>query len=105
MAERLSDRNRVEIITERLEGDLWRVSIVAYDYLGELSVICGLLFAYGLSIVDGHVFTYEPQIADGRWPMADSRWQMADGRGSSAQGRQLAEAVGHSPQLAALRDR
>lgn len=60
MAERLSDRNPVELAVERLADADWRVTIVAYDYLGELSVICGLLFAYGLSIMDGHVFTYEP---------------------------------------------
>jgi glutamate-ammonia-ligase adenylyltransferase len=35
------------------------VTIVAYDYAGELSIICGLLFVYGLSIHDGHVFTYQ----------------------------------------------
>jgi glutamate-ammonia-ligase adenylyltransferase len=38
----------------------WRVTIVGYDYPGELSLICGLLFAYGFSIVDGSAFTYEP---------------------------------------------
>jgi glutamate-ammonia-ligase adenylyltransferase len=37
----------------------WRVTIVAYDYAGELSLICGLLFVYGFSIQNGDVFTYE----------------------------------------------
>lgn len=39
----------------------WRVTIVAYDYLGELSLICGLFFLYRMDIQDGLIFTYEPQ--------------------------------------------
>ena len=64
LAARLDERNPVEIAAEHLEEGYWRVTIVAYDYLGELSLICGLLFAYGFSIVDGHVFTYEAVPAD-----------------------------------------
>jgi len=41
MAGLISDRNPVEVFAENLESDWWRVTIVAYDYLGELSVICG----------------------------------------------------------------
>jgi glutamate-ammonia-ligase adenylyltransferase len=37
----------------------WQVSVVAYDYLGELSLICGLMFMYGLDIQSGAIFTYE----------------------------------------------
>ena len=59
LAARLSDRNPVELAAEHIEEGYWRVTIVAHDYLGELSLICGLLFAHGLSIVDGHVYTYE----------------------------------------------
>jgi [glutamine synthetase] adenylyltransferase / [glutamine synthetase]-adenylyl-L-tyrosine phosphorylase len=59
LAARLNDRNPVEIAAEHIEEGYWRVTIVAHDYLGELSLICGLLFAHGLSIVDGHVYTYE----------------------------------------------
>ena len=68
LAARLNDRNPVEVAAEHIEEGYWRVTIVAYDYLGELSVICGLLFAHGFSIVDGHVFTYEAgrRQADGR---------------------------------------
>lgn len=43
-----------------LEDGTWRVTIVAYDYPGELSIICGLLFVYGFNILDGNAFTYEP---------------------------------------------
>lgn len=48
---------------EALPGGQWRVTIVANDYLGELTIICGLLFVHGWNIVDGHVFTYEPAAA------------------------------------------
>jgi [glutamine synthetase] adenylyltransferase / [glutamine synthetase]-adenylyl-L-tyrosine phosphorylase len=40
--------------------DTWRVTLVGYDYPGELSIICGLFFVFGLNIVDGNAFTYEP---------------------------------------------
>jgi glutamate-ammonia-ligase adenylyltransferase len=39
----------------------WVVSIVAYDFPGELSLICGLMFVYGLDILKGDAFTYEPE--------------------------------------------
>jgi glutamate-ammonia-ligase adenylyltransferase len=39
--------------------DYWQVTVVGYDYLGELSVICGLLFVYGFNILNGQVFSYE----------------------------------------------
>jgi len=43
-----------------LEDGRWRVTVVGYDYLGELSLICGLMFVYGLDIIESQVFTYEP---------------------------------------------
>ncbi len=55
------DRNHlVEVTAHALKSSRWEVTIVAYDYPGELSLICGLLFAFGFSIESGHVFTYEP---------------------------------------------
>lgn len=50
---------RVEALPLEEEG-YWRVTIVGYDYPGELSLICGLLFVHGFTIRDGNVFTYEP---------------------------------------------
>jgi glutamate-ammonia-ligase adenylyltransferase len=47
----------------------WRVTIVGYDFPGELSVICGLFFVHGFNILDGDVFTYEP---DDSAPQPDS---------------------------------
>lgn len=43
-----------------LPEDTWQVAIIAIDYPGELSLITGLLFAMGLDILKGDVFTYEP---------------------------------------------
>lgn len=60
LAWRLDESTLVEVDAAPLDDGLWRVTIVGYDYLGELSLICGLLFAYGFNILDGHVFTYEP---------------------------------------------
>ncbi|MGH7493146.1 MAG: ACT domain-containing protein [bacterium] len=60
MAERLSDRNLVEVEAIAMEQQKWRLTIVGYDYVGELSLICGLLFVHGLNIEDGQIFSYEP---------------------------------------------
>ncbi len=60
LVERLSSDNLVEVEVVPLADGSWRVTIVGYDYTGELSLICGLLFVYGFTIRDGHVFTYEP---------------------------------------------
>ncbi len=76
LADLLSDHNPVEVVVEPLpEGGHWRVTVVAYDFLGELSLICGLLFAYGFSIEDGHVYTYEPSPAS---PVPDARRKIVD---------------------------
>ena len=56
----------VEVEAAPLDDGRWRVTIVALDYPGELSLICGLLTVYGMSILDGHVFTYEPDMPAGR---------------------------------------
>jgi glutamate-ammonia-ligase adenylyltransferase len=60
LAEQLNKQNLVHVEADTLEDGRWRVTIVAYDYPGELSLICGLMFACGIDIDDGHVFTYEP---------------------------------------------
>lgn len=51
----------VEVDAHSLESDRWRITIVAYDYPGELALICGLFFVSGMSITDGNAFTYERQ--------------------------------------------
>jgi [glutamine synthetase] adenylyltransferase / [glutamine synthetase]-adenylyl-L-tyrosine phosphorylase len=59
LAEKLSEQQLVFVDAVPLEDGRWKVSVVAYDYLGELSLICGLMFVYGLDIQAGDVFTYE----------------------------------------------
>ena len=61
---------------EALPGGQWRITIVANDYLGELTIICGLLFVHGWNIVDGHVFTYEPAAAGD--PALDAQRKIVD---------------------------
>ena len=61
LIEQLDHEHPVRTHTLRLDDGNWRVTIVGYDYPGELSIICGLLFVYGLTIERGHVFTYEPE--------------------------------------------
>ncbi len=60
-----------------LDDGRWRVTVIAFDYPGELVLICGLMFAYGLDIMEGSVFTYEPLTAEGVVP-ADSRRKIVD---------------------------
>jgi len=62
LAENLDDEHLVEVDAVPLDHGQFRVTIVAHDYPGELSLICGLLFVFGFSIHDGHVFTYEPTV-------------------------------------------
>jgi glutamate-ammonia-ligase adenylyltransferase len=54
---RLSEKRPVIVETSDLDSGAWRLTIVGYDYLGELSVISGLLLAHGFDIVDGQIFT------------------------------------------------
>ncbi len=60
---RLTDKlesDRPVIVDPRpLQDNRWQVTIVGYDYLGVLSLICGLMFLYGLDILESQVFTYE----------------------------------------------
>jgi glutamate-ammonia-ligase adenylyltransferase len=63
LAERLDQAHLVEVEAEARGDGSWRVTIVGYDYTGALALICGLLFAYGFSIQDGQVFTYEAEEA------------------------------------------
>jgi [glutamine synthetase] adenylyltransferase / [glutamine synthetase]-adenylyl-L-tyrosine phosphorylase len=55
------DEQRLVVVDSQPDEDgTWQVTIVAYDFPGELSLICGLMYVYGLDIVKGDVFTYEP---------------------------------------------
>ncbi len=59
----LDDETPVLVDPKNLGKGRWQVTIVGYDYLGELSLISGLFLAFGFNIVEGHVFTYEPEVA------------------------------------------
>jgi glutamate-ammonia-ligase adenylyltransferase len=63
MAASLDREHLVAVEANPLADGLWRVTIVAFDYLGELSLICGLMFVHGLNIIGGEVFTYEQAFA------------------------------------------
>lgn len=65
LAAQLTTERQAVVEAIPIEGGRWRVTIVAYDYPGELSLICGLLFVYGMNILDGLVFTYEPEEPEG----------------------------------------
>ena len=58
MINRLSGDNLAEVHTEPLGPSEWCITIVAFDYMAEVSTISGLFVAHGLAIVDGDVFTY-----------------------------------------------
>ena len=60
LTEQLDDDHLVAVDAAVLPDGLQRVTIVGYDYPGELSLFCGLLFATGFSIHRAEAFTYEP---------------------------------------------
>lgn len=80
LAKQLDDHTLAKVEAIPLGNDCWRVTIVAYDYLGELSVICGLLFIYGFDILDGHIFTYEPLSTETSPAAKTSRYRPAGRR-------------------------
>jgi glutamate-ammonia-ligase adenylyltransferase len=56
----LNDDNLIELEVKPLDSkNEWLLTLVGYDYTGELSLICGLLFVYGLNIEDGFLLTEE----------------------------------------------
>ncbi len=64
LMEQLSADNPIKVEAIPLENDYWQVTIVGYDYLGMLSLICGLLFVHGFDIINGHIFSYGPPAQD-----------------------------------------
>jgi glutamate-ammonia-ligase adenylyltransferase len=74
----------IEVDVIPLEGQHWQITLVGYDYLGELSIICGLLFVYGFNIVSGNVFTFGPSLqgdkkaAARQTSLTDSRRKIVD---------------------------
>ena len=62
LAERINSQTIALVDASPLENGRWRVTVVGYDYPGELALICGLLFVYGLDILECQAFTYEPSL-------------------------------------------
>lgn len=60
LAQKLNESVPAMVEAAARDESTWRVTIVGYDFPGELSVICGLFFVHGFNILDGDVFTYEP---------------------------------------------
>jgi glutamate-ammonia-ligase adenylyltransferase len=88
LAQGLDDETPVAVEAVPVEAGTWRVTIVGYDFPGELSVICGLLFVHGFNILDGNVFTYEPVSGDGRASDGDpAQARVAAPRRSGARSR------------------
>jgi glutamate-ammonia-ligase adenylyltransferase len=64
LAGELNEEELVHVEALARSDHLWQVTVVAYDYLGELSLICGLMFVHGLDIQSGEIFTYQSQDKD-----------------------------------------
>lgn len=60
LADSLNDRCLVAVDAVPQTDGNWLVTVVAHDFPGELSLICGLMFVHGMNIISGDAFTYEP---------------------------------------------
>lgn len=58
MAERLDRDHLIEVDAHSESNGQWRVTIVGSDKVGQLSLICGLLFVHGFHIDEGYVFSH-----------------------------------------------
>lgn len=61
LVQQLNSNNLVILESTAISREEWMITIIAYDYHGELSLICGLLLEYGFNILSGQVFTYHDQ--------------------------------------------
>ena len=62
---RIQPDRPVRVIAEPAGRGLWRVTILGHDCPGELSMMCGLMFAYGFDIVTGFVSTERRTASNG----------------------------------------
>lgn len=65
---RLSEEIPLIVIWRSTSTTLSKVTIAGFDQLGDLSMMCGLLFVHGFDIVEGDVFT-EERAADSNLPL------------------------------------
>lgn len=57
LLDQLDAQTGVRIDARPLADDRWELTVVGYDQLGDLSLMCGLLLATGFDIESGFVFT------------------------------------------------
>lgn len=57
LLETLDEETVVRVDVRELSGGCWELTVVGFDQLGDLSLMCGLLFVTGLDIESGLVFT------------------------------------------------
>ena len=70
----LSQDTPIVIDQQVTPGDRIQLTVCGFDQIGDLSMVCGLLFAYGFDIVGGNAFTTD-HILDST--LADSDQQLA----------------------------
>ena len=63
LLKRLTKDHFVHVDAFEDEPGRWELTIVGENHRGELSLMCGLLFVYGINILDGNVFTAQ-NVAD-----------------------------------------
>jgi glutamate-ammonia-ligase adenylyltransferase len=74
LLESLSHDTPICIDTTVAPGERVQLTVCGYDQIGDLSMVCGLLFAYGFDIVSGNAFTTDHILDD---TLADSDQQLA----------------------------
>lgn len=57
LLQQLGEEHAVKVEGIERAGGLWELTVVGYDQLGDLSVICGLLLVYDINIESGFVLT------------------------------------------------
>ena len=97
LAGRIDDAEPV-IVEAAPVGENWRVTIVGYDFPGELSLICGLLVVHGFDVVEGQVFTYEPLASAGGSEASKQPRQAWRRQGARRPGRRKEAVVETLPQ-------
>jgi len=66
MADSLNVENTLSVHAEKLSASEWEITIVSFDYTAILSTICGLFVEFDLAIIEGAIFTYQPEAKENR---------------------------------------
>lgn len=59
LIDRLTPDHPSELAIEPARNGHFQLSVVAYDYFSEFATICGLLSAFGLTIEEGRIYTFQ----------------------------------------------